>query len=235
MPSTPNVASNPVWIGHGRQPVWSGSSFFIGTIDEVAIYPTVLTATQVANHESAAQVTLTAPVIGTVTPGANQATVTWTDSSNTRAFPGYVITAYQGATPTVSKSVGPTATTATLTGLMGSAPYTIQVSLSNAFSTVSATSGSVTPTGSLSTYASTVETTTPLPVLYYRLSDSGITIVSDSSGNGQTGLYVGSPTTGATGALANDSDAAVTFGPGYVQYSGANTPVGTRRERSRSG
>lgn len=226
LPTTPNTASNQVWFGHARGALSAGSYYVNGTLDEVAVYPSVLTATQVQNHENAAQVTLTAPSITNVTAGANQATVTWTDSSNTRAFGGYVVTAYQGTTPTVSKAVASNATSATLTGLMGSASYTITVSLSNAFSTVSATSSAFTPSGSLSTYASTVETTTPQPALYYRLSDTGTTIVADSSGNGQNGTYVGTPTTGVAGALANDSDTAVTFGSGYVVYSGANIPVG---------
>lgn len=226
LPVTPATPSNPVWIGHGRQNLWSGSSYLSGRIDEVAIYPTVLTLTQVQNHESAAQVILSAPVIGSVTPGSNQATVTWSDTSNTGAFASFTVTAYQDTTATVSKTVPSTATSATLTGLMGSAPYTIQVSLSNAFSSTATTSAAVTPTGSLSTYASTVETTTPQPVLYYRLSDSGTTVAADSSGYGQTGTYIGTPTMGAAGALANDPDVAVTFGSGYVSYSGTNIPMG---------
>jgi RHS repeat-associated protein len=226
LPTTPATPSNPVWVGHGRQSLWSGSSYFSGRIDEVAIYPTVLTLTQVQNHESAAQVILSAPVIGTVTAGSNQATVNWSDASNTAAFAGFNVTAYQGATATVSKAVAATATSATLTGLMGSAPYTIRVSLSNAFSSVSTTSSAVTPTGTLSTYASTVETSTPQPIFYYRLSDTVATVAADSSGYGQAGTYVGTPTMGVAGALANDPDVAVTFTSGYVSYSGTNIPIG---------
>src|SRR5579864_2195660 len=223
LPVTPNTTAGAIWMGasHGV-----AGGHFAGTIDEVAVYSTVLTATQVQNHDNAAQVTLAAPVITSATAGANQATVTWTDTSNPSAFPGYVITAYSGTTATVSRAVGPSATSATLTGLMGGAPYTIKVSLSNAFSSFSATSSSVTPTGTTSTYASTVQTSTPAPVFYYRLSDTGTTIAADSSGNGQTANYVGTPTLGAGGALANDSDASATFGSGYVSYSGANIPTG---------
>jgi RHS repeat-associated protein len=222
LPVTPNTTANPILIGASR--VVGGH--FAGTIDEVAVYSTVLSATQVQNHLTAAQVTLTAPVIGSVAPGANQVTVTWTDTSNPNAFPGYIVTAYSGTIATVSKGVSSSATSATLTGLMGSSAYTIKVSLSNAFSSFSATSSSVTTTGNPSSYASTVQTTTPQPVIYYRLSDTGTTIAADSSGNGQTGAYVGTPTPGAGSALANDSDAAVTFGSGYVLNSGTNMPIG---------
>ena len=223
LPVTPNTTSNPVWIGasHGV-----AGAHFVGTIDEVAVYPTVLSATQVNNHITASGFSLVAPTNVIATAGSNQATVTWSDASNTRAFNGFVVTAYSGSTPTISKAVSSSATSATLTGLMGTAPYTFQVSLSNAFSSASASSSVVTPTGSASTYASGVEASTPQPVFYYRLSDSGTTIVADSSGYGQTGSYVGTPTTGAGGALANDSDTAVTFGSGYVSYSGTNIPIG---------
>src|SRR5207245_2636609 len=223
LPVTPNTTGNPVWIGNSHG---VGGAHFNGTIDEVAVYATVLSATQVQNHEQAAQVLLTNPVIATVTAGGNQATLTWSDTSNTRAFGGFVITAYSGTTATVSKSVASNATTATLTGLMGTAPYTIQVSLSNGFSSGSATSSVVTPTGATSTYAATVETSTPQPVLYYRLSDSGSTVAADSSGFGQNGTYSGTPTFGGGGALANDSDPSVTLGSAYITYSGANIPSG---------
>lgn len=48
------------------------------------------------------------------------------------------------------------------------------------------------------------------PVAYYRLGDSGGTMV-DSSGNSHNGTYTGSPTRGVPGALTGDSDTAVTF------------------------
>ena len=223
LPVTPNTTSNPVWIGasHGV-----AGAHFVGTIDEVAVYPIVLSATQVNNHITASGFSLVAPTNVIATAGSNQATVTWSDTSNTRAFNGFVVTAYSGVTPTISKAVSSSATSATLTGLTNAGPYTFQVSLSNAFASVSTTSNAVTPTGSASTYASAVETSTPQPVFYYRLSDSGTTTVADSSGYGQTGTYAGTPTTGVAGALANDSDTAVTFGSGYVTYSGTNIPVG---------
>lgn len=49
------------------------------------------------------------------------------------------------------------------------------------------------------------------PLLYFRLGDTSGTTVVDSSGNGHSGTYHGSPTLGAAGALAGDINTAVTF------------------------
>src|SRR5207249_2573512 len=54
LPVTPNVAAHPITIGHGQGPLWGvGSSFFAGTLDEVAVYDHVLSATRVNAHRSA--------------------------------------------------------------------------------------------------------------------------------------------------------------------------------------
>jgi hypothetical protein len=49
------------------------------------------------------------------------------------------------------------------------------------------------------------------PLVYLRLGDASGTTATDSSGNSMDGTYVGSPTLGVAGALAGDSDTAVTF------------------------
>ncbi|MGY1809661.1 PKD domain-containing protein [Blastococcus sp. SYSU D00669] len=49
------VIGGPNYYGYwrvGGDATWSGSQWFNGRIDEVAVYPTVLTATQVANHHA---------------------------------------------------------------------------------------------------------------------------------------------------------------------------------------
>lgn len=48
------------------------------------------------------------------------------------------------------------------------------------------------------------------PLLYLRMGESSGTTMTDSSGNGRNGTYVGSPTFGATGAVG-DGDTATTF------------------------
>lgn len=47
---------------------------------------------------------------------------------------------------------------------------------------------------------------------YYRLDESSGTTMGDSSGNSMSGTYSGSPTFGAVGALADETDTATSFG-----------------------
>ena len=49
------------------------------------------------------------------------------------------------------------------------------------------------------------------PLAYWRLGESSGTSAADASGNANTGTYAGSPALGATGALAGNSDTAVSF------------------------
>ncbi|HLJ92090.1 MAG TPA: LamG domain-containing protein [Gemmataceae bacterium] len=49
------------------------------------------------------------------------------------------------------------------------------------------------------------------PIAYYRLGESSGGIAVDSSGSGLNGLYFGGYTQGVSGAIANDSDTAVSF------------------------
>jgi hypothetical protein len=78
--------------------------------------------------------------------------------------------------------------------------------------------GANTPAGFLTTtpainpptsYAAAVFTDTP--AAYWRLGEPSGTTANDSSGNGNTGTYIGSPTLGSIGLLAGDSNTAVTF------------------------
>lgn len=49
------------------------------------------------------------------------------------------------------------------------------------------------------------------PLAYWRLGDASGTTMTDSSGNGRNGTYVGPPALGAASLLASDADTAVTF------------------------
>lgn len=55
------------------------------------------------------------------------------------------------------------------------------------------------------------------PSAYWRLGEASGTDAFDSSGNGLTGVYVGTPTLGVTGAIAGDPNKAVTLN-GTTQY-----------------
>lgn len=52
------------------------------------------------------------------------------------------------------------------------------------------------------------------PVVYWKLSDTNASVLTDSSGNGRHGIYLGTPTYGVTGLLAEDptySETSTTF------------------------
>lgn len=201
----------PVGVGVGATGSGSAASLYPAnaTLDETAIYPTALSATQVSNHyQAAGQVS---PVPGppngvSATAGNNQATVSWTAPPG--SITGYVAAAYTGTTAKNSTAVVGTSTSATLYGLQGGVAYTIQVRAMNSRGTGGpGTSNAVTPTGAAVTYASTV--LGDGPALYYRLSDPSGTVSPDSSGNGNTGTYGGGFTPNQPGPLSNDPDRGV--------------------------
>ncbi len=187
-----------------------------GPVDEVAVYPSALTAAQVAAHFSASGDTRPSAVSNlSVSAGPNQATVSWSAASaavpsGATSLLGHFVTIMQGTTPRGSMSVAGNATSATITGLVTGVTYTAQVYAFNQFGggpTVA--SGSFTVTGAPSTYASTVQTDGPL--LYWRLAEPSSSyggnalFAADSSGNGQTGVLSCVSAAAQPGALANDS------------------------------
>ncbi len=186
------------------------SDQFVGSLDEVAIYPYALSAGQVSTH-AVASGTLppsppAAPTAVTATAGANQATLSWTAPAGTIAR--YLVTAYQGTQAQNAIGVNGTTTSVVVSGLQAGAPYTFNVLAYNAYgASPPGTSSSVTPSGSNPMYAPTVLADTPLE--YYRLDDPSGTIGADSSGNSRSATYAGTYTQASAGALPNDPDKAL--------------------------
>ncbi|HXC79179.1 MAG TPA: fibronectin type III domain-containing protein [Candidatus Acidoferrum sp.] len=231
LPTAPNTTGNPIWIGHGRSQVsCSGNTYFAGIIDEVAVYPTALSAAQVTNHFGlAADGAPGAPVSPSAVAGTNKATISWGASQpNGAPVTTYTVTAFvNGITSQNEISVGGSATSAVITGLVTTGQYDFQVQARNAFgySSNSTYTGFITVTGLASTYPSTV--IADGPIAYYRLGDTGST-ATDSSGNANTAAIRQGVTEGAGGALPGDSDTAFTFAAGLVQdQSFATLPSGT--------
>jgi hypothetical protein len=208
-------------VGIGASGSGSGSSLypFNGTLDEAAIFASTLSATQVGNHYQASG---NANPPGTpqnvsATAGSNQATVTWQPATGGTLATGYIATAYQGTTGRNSVAVGGAAGSATIFGLQGGVTYTIQVKALNAYGTGPAgSSNAVTPTGTATTYASTI--LTDGPSLYARLGDPSGNVAPDSSGGGNNGTYIGGVSLNRTGAIGGDPDGAVLLdgASGYV-------------------
>jgi RHS repeat-associated protein len=205
-----------------------GGRFVVGGLDEVSIYPSALSSTQVLNHFLASGNSQPAAPSGITTLGGpNKVTVSWNAVSNTSPLTGYVVTAMQGSTAKNALSTSATSTSVTMTGLQGGISYTFQVQAANNFGLgLAGASAPVTPSGTATTYASTVQG--DLPVYYYRLDDAS-TMIGDSSGQGRLAYAGGAYTQGATGVLANDSDAATIFtSTGAVQFAqGTGLPGGT--------
>src|SRR5258708_7534537 len=224
----PYTASLGAADGNGlRLGTLYNNRFLMGSLDEVSIYPSVLTATQVLGHfQASGNSQPAAPTGVTAVGGTNSATVSWTAVTNASPVTGYIVTAMQGTAARNALSTGPTATQVTMTGLQGTTPFTFQVEAAKNFGLgLAGRSAAVTPAGPASTYASTVQGDSP--VYYYRLGDAS-PVVADSSGHGRVQYATGSYTQGSTGALGNDADAAMTFSRGGVQFApGTGLPTGT--------
>jgi len=204
----------PAGVGVGASGSGTGSSFYPAnaTLDEVAIYPTALSAAKVSSHYQASGNASPpgAPTSVAATAGVNQATVTWQPPAGSTGVTGYIATGYAGTSPKNAVAVNGSASTATIYGLQGGTAYTIQVQALNGNGAgPGSSSNAVTPTGSTTTYASTV--LSDGPSLYYRLSDPSGAVSPDSSGHGNSGTYAGTYTQNQIGALPSDPDRATLF------------------------
>jgi hypothetical protein len=180
--------------------------YFSGDLADVALFPSALSAAAVTAQFAASGLGRPpAPTAPAATAGANQAAVSWTAPAGADpAVTGYLVTAMKGTAAVSAVSVPATSNTTTVTGLAGGAPYTFQVEALNEYGAgPAATTAAVTPTGSATTYASTVLSLSPS--VFYRLADTDKGALADSSGHGATGAYNPSAATlGQTGPLAND-------------------------------
>jgi RHS repeat-associated protein len=186
-----------------------------GTTDEVAVYPAVLTATQVQNHWQVGGYRAGAPTAVSATGGANQATVSWTAPAGTGGSPitGYVITPQLGTSPSITLRTPffapATPTSATVTNLSGGSSYAFTVSAITAYGVGAASTAStaVAVTGTAYPYASTVLANAPAG--YWRLGEASGTLASDASGNGNNASYYGGSILGQAGAIVQEPDPGV--------------------------
>ncbi|MCA1683627.1 MAG: fibronectin type III domain-containing protein, partial [Actinobacteria bacterium] len=187
---------------------FDGQSPFYGDLDEVAVFPSALTATQVGAHFSASGYSRPAAATSLLsTAGNNQATIAWTAAASPTPITRYVVTAYAGTVAKVAQATDGANTSLVIPGLAGGTPYTFQVVASNAYGDGPvATSPAATPTGPATTYASGVLANAPLA--YYRLGEASGKTAADSSGKGRHGTYEGA-SLGSPGAVVDDQDTSV--------------------------
>ena len=146
-------------VGYDSLGGWSGapsSNYFAGSLAEVSVYGTQLSAVRVAAHYAAASAAVTLPgAPGSVTASAGDAaaTVTWTApaSNGGGAITGYVVTPYIAGVAQAAQTFASAATTEPVTGLTPGTSYTFKVAAVNAAGTgpLSAASAAVTPNAGL--------------------------------------------------------------------------------------
>ncbi|MGD0608859.1 MAG: LamG-like jellyroll fold domain-containing protein, partial [Streptosporangiaceae bacterium] len=191
-------------IGAGEQDC---CGYFDGDLADVAVFGSVLSSAQITAQFAASGLGRPpAPAAPSATAAVNQATVSWQAPETAGpAVTSYLITAMKGGTAAVNAISAPaTATSAIVTGLAGGTAYTFTIQAVNDYGpgTV-ATTASVTPTGSPSSYASTVLSASPS--VFYRLADGYVGAMADSSGHGAAGSYSAPAVTlGQAGPLGND-------------------------------
>ena len=199
-----NATAGDLHVGAGH----GGSNPFYGGLDEVAVYPTVLTAAQITGQFQASGHSRPSTVTGlTATSRPNALSVSWNAPATADGVTAYRVTALSAGVPANAIIVAGTASSATLTGLPGGTAYTVRVVGINAYGESPAVDGvaPVTPTGGTTTYATGVLADAPLA--YYRLGKAAGVISGADSAKGNTLTY-GAGARGVSGAVAGDADTA---------------------------
>ena len=205
-----------------------GYSAFVGRLQDIAVYPVALSASQISAQYAAAGYALPpAPPVAHAGPGgANGTQISWGNTAN----PGepnlsYTVTAISGPDAGMSVSAPGDATAVKMSGLApGASQFTVTAFNASGPSPASTTNAFTVP-GAAATYASTIRAAGP--DVFYRLGDGSLQWMSDSSGNGATGTYAPDATLDAAGPLASDATPAVTVGgqTGAVGTAGGVLPL----------
>lgn len=187
----------------GGDNTWGSSSpYFAGTIDEAAVYPAALTASQVAHHYhlGGGNVAPTAQFTSTV----NDRVVTLDASASTDDG---TITAYAW-----NFGDGTTGTGAQITHTyVGAGTYPITLTITDDGGLTGTQTQNVAITRSAPTDAYGAAVYGDAPSQYFRLGDSSGTTATDSSPAGSPGIYSGGVTLGAPGVIPGVSDTAANF------------------------
>jgi hypothetical protein len=191
------------------------SSYFKGSIDEVAVYGTALTASQISNHRSLAQPPSAPSALAATAASASQIDITWVDNSSNET--GFVV-----ERSTDSSFTAPQATTLPAgttrwsdTGLSGSTSYWYRVKAVN---------GSASSAFSNSTTATTMQTppTPPTGLEASAISDSRINLAWKDNSSNETGFVVERSTDASFTAPQ-----ATTLAADTTSYSDATVNAGT--------
>jgi RHS repeat-associated protein len=203
---TPSALTDAFTIGD----VASGTSWFAGTIDEVAFYRTTLAATRVKAHfdrgtngciDLAGATNQDFVIPPSAAGHSYRVVVTATNLASSASAASARTSTVTLAAP--SNDVAPTvdgtyAQGQTLTGSDGQWSGSLPINFSRSWLRCG--------------YFHEVVGLSPQPTSYWRLADlPGTTAAVDASGHGHTGLYHHYPTMGVAGALNGDPNTAVSF------------------------
>jgi len=219
LPNTPNTTGNPILIGDTVASLGIGSQFFNGQFDEVAVYGSALSPTQVQNHWQAGNGLPWLPTSISVTAGQNQVTVSWTAPTfNGSGITGYVITPHVGSSLHTPITFNSAATSEIISNLSGGTSYTFTVTAINSLGAgvPSALSSAASPTGAtIPLYEDTVLADSPAG--FWSLGETSGTVATDLTGFGD-GQDLGAYAQGDSGPVINPASKATNF-------SGANAYV----------
>jgi RHS repeat-associated protein len=207
-----NTTGNPILIGNTRYNAGGATNFFQGQIDEVAVYPTALSATQVQNHWQAGNGLPWSPANVTAAAGQNQVTLAWqVPTFNATGITGYVVTPQVGTTFRTPITFNSTATTQVITNLSGGTAYTFTVNGINSLGTgISSTATTpATPTGSaLPIYEDTALADSPAG--FWSLGETSGNTSTDLTGNAN-GQFTNSYVQGDAGPVLSTPSKATNF------------------------
>lgn len=200
-----DVFGIPMRVAGGSTEDVDGAFFFIGQVDEVALYPDALTPEEVAGHYAAAFDPSVLPVIvqqpqSTEVVEGGSVTLTVQVSTGTPA-------SYQWKKDGVDLA-GETSPSLTLADADDTVAGTYSVEVVNAAGSATSDPATLAVVGPEASYVATI--LRDGPVAYWRLDESEGTVAADSAGS-YDGTYVNGVTLGEPGALVGDDNTAARF------------------------
>jgi acid phosphatase type 7 len=202
-------------MANNTQPLVMGQStataYLKGSVDEVALYSTVLTSSQIIQHYNAGAIAPASAL--SATAGNGTVSLGWSASPSANVG-GYKIYRREpnGSWPSTPRATVSSSTLSYLdSGLSGGTVYTYRVTAYNSAGNESIPSNEastkVVCSPSQSSYSGVVSSTPGL-IGYWRLGEPSGTVACDFTGH-NNGSYVGGFTLGVPGAISGDPDTAV--------------------------
>jgi len=201
------TGATDVTISGVRIGSWDGAQqFFVGTIDEAAIYNKTLSAAQVAAHFAASQLPLGTPSGLTATPvSSSQISLAWADNASAETAQVLQRSTDSAFSAPTSISLGANVQSYADSGLAAGTTYwyrvrAVDASNGSAWSPVASAATQAAPPPA--SYASVIGTDTP--VAWWRLGETSGTTAANQVAGGSAGTYTGGFILNQPSLLATD-------------------------------